>query len=96
MAENKNDAEAGEVDCENCNIVAQGSGQVNSGARMTPEKIAKTVSALNELQAQMNDMFPERETLIQQFVYALLTREHVLVFGTFGTAKSLMIGRFFV
>ena len=61
----------------------------------SPRKIEQTVDAIRELQEQLNYIFPERDTLITQFVYALLTREHVLVFGTFGTGKSLLVGRFF-
>ncbi|MCX6758602.1 MAG: AAA family ATPase [Candidatus Nealsonbacteria bacterium] len=59
------------------------------------KKIAETLRSIRELQEQLNRMFPERETLITQLIYALLTREHVLVFGTYGTGKSLLIGRFF-
>jgi MoxR-like ATPase len=62
---------------------------------MLPANLVETLRSIRELQEQLNRMFPERETLITQLIYALLTREHVLVFGTYGTGKSLLIGRFF-
>lgn len=50
--------------------------------------------SIRKLQEELNDLFPERENLITQLVYGLLTREHVLVFGKFGTGKSRLVERF--
>lgn len=51
-------------------------------------RIADVGEKLRTLGTELRFMFPEREHLIQQIIYALITREHVLVSGTFGTAKS--------
>ena len=52
-------------------------------------------SSIRTLQAELNELFPEREPVVTQLVYGLLTREHVLVFGTYGTGKSRLVDRFF-
>ena len=52
-------------------------------------------ASIRTLQAELNDLFPEREPVVTQLVYGLLTREHVLVFGTYGTGKSRLVDRFF-
>lgn len=57
--------------------------------------LSATADSIRKLQAELNDLFPEREALITQLVYGLLTREHVLVFGRFGTGKSRLVERFF-
>lgn len=58
-------------------------------------RLPEIASSLRELQSQMNDLFPEREALINQLIYGLLTREHVLVHGGFGTGKSRLVDQFF-
>jgi MoxR-like ATPase len=54
-------------------------------------KTQRTIKLIRQLQTELNELFPERESLITQLVYALLTREHVLVFGKFGTGKSRLV-----
>ena len=51
------------------------------------EKVAKT---LNDLREEMCDLFPERNDVIEQLLYALIMREHVLIHGVPGTAKTLL------
>ncbi|MDO8508027.1 MAG: AAA family ATPase [bacterium] len=52
----------------------------------------KEVIAISEkmrrIEADLNDIFPEREFLIRQIIMALLTKEHIMVYGEYGTAKS--------
>jgi len=48
-----------------------------------------------EFERELNFLFPEREGLITQLRYALITRHHVLTFGTWGTAKSKLTKNFF-
>ncbi len=43
----------------------------------------------------MSFIFPARTHLLQQILYALLTRQHVLIFGTFGTGKSDLVNTLF-
>lgn len=61
----------------------------------TAPNLPAIAASVRTLQEQLNDLFPERDELITQLIYGLLTREHVLVFGTFGTGKSLLVDRFF-
>jgi len=51
-------------------------------------RIAMIGQKIRALCQQLKDIFPEREVLIEQIMYALLTREHVLVTGPYGTGKS--------
>lgn len=51
-------------------------------------EIARIGEDVRRLIEQIGTIFPEREHLLQQVLYALLTKEHVLVFGTHGTGKS--------
>ena len=55
----------------------------------------KVCKELEALCAEMEEIFPEREYLIRQLKYALLTREHVMVHGDFGTGKSDLVHTFF-
>jgi len=52
------------------------------------KRVAATVKALKELASELNNLYPERSTLIQQMLLALMTREHVLVYGIYGSGKS--------
>ncbi len=54
-------------------------------------KTAETAEKIRQLRDELNDLFPEREPLINQLMYALLTREHLLIYGTFGTGKSWLV-----
>jgi MoxR-like ATPase len=57
--------------------------------------IAATAEAVRNLRTELNVLFPERESLITQVIYAILTRHHVLVFGRTGTGKSRLVSRLF-
>lgn len=59
------------------------------------DDLARVGGRLKALIDQLGAIFPERETLLKQAMYALLTKEHVLVFGTFGTGKSDLLGCLF-
>lgn len=52
--------------------------------------VARVSSALNQLRTELKVLFPQRENLIDQIVLALASREHVLVWGGTGTAKSAL------
>ena len=56
------------------------------------DRVADIGTRLRALIDQLGAIFPERETLLRQALYALLTKEHVLVFGTHGTGKSDLLG----
>jgi len=60
-------------------------------AQPNPQDLAR-VKTIGEkvrlLHDELNDIFPEREALMEMIVYALLTREHVMIFGPKGTGKS--------
>lgn len=58
-------------------------------------RVGKIGQQLRDLVEQLAGIFPERESLLQQILYALLTKEHVLVFGTFGTGKSDLLHTLF-
>ncbi len=51
-------------------------------------ELLKYASRLSELYRELNELYPERAHLTRQIIYALLTREHVLVHGMYGTAKT--------
>ncbi|MDO8558558.1 MAG: AAA family ATPase [bacterium] len=57
------------------------------------------IAVIGEKLRQMADelilIFPERRHLIQQIIYALLTKEHVLVWGTYGTGKTDLLRTLF-
>lgn len=46
---------------------------------------------MKQMEAELKEIFPEREQLINQIIYALVTKEHVLVHGVFGTGKSDLV-----
>ncbi|OPZ91080.1 MAG: ATPase RavA [bacterium ADurb.Bin425] len=55
---------------------------------LDPAKLALFSEQMKQLEAELKNIFPEREHLVSQLVFALLSREHVLVHGVFGTGKS--------
>lgn len=59
------------------------------------DRVARISNEMRGLMGQLKAIFPEREVLLDQILYALLTREHVLVFGTFGTGKSDLLHTLF-
>lgn len=67
----------------------------NASARLsspvTSERLNSFAEKINRLQEQLTEIFPERTQLIKQIVYALVTREHVLVHGVYGTGKSDLV-----
>lgn len=50
---------------------------------------------LQQLIDELTMIFPERRHLIQQIVRALLVREHVIIFGVYGTGKSDLVHTLF-
>lgn len=59
------------------------------------QKIRRIAKQMIGFQNQLNTLFPERENLITQIIYALLTREHVLIHGIYGTGKSQLVNTVF-
>ncbi len=53
-------------------------------------RIALVSGNLAQLRIELNLLFPQRQGLIEQVLLALTSREHVLVWGTTGTAKSAL------
>ena len=53
------------------------------------EKLKEAQKKIGEISKSMNLIFPERKSLIQGALTALLAKEHVLVLGPPGTAKSM-------
>ena len=49
------------------------------------------VAELNQLQTELNTVFPERQDAIEATLLAILSKEHVFLVGPPGTAKSLLI-----
>jgi MoxR-like ATPase len=68
---------------------------VSTSGIIEPAAPVETANKLIALRDELNDLFPERKELVDQLVYAVLIREHVLVFGTFGTGKSHFVNCFF-
>lgn len=55
-----------------------------------PERFRRAAARFREFFAELRHVFVEREGVIAQFELALLSREHVLMTGPPGTAKSQM------
>ena len=55
------------------------------------KRVLSIGEALRNLANELENIFPERRQLIDQIIFGLLTREHVLIFGRFGTGKSDLI-----
>jgi MoxR-like ATPase len=64
---------------------------VRKSTPVTPERLNNFAEKMNRLKEQLTAIFPERSQLIEQIVYALVTREHVLVHGVYGTGKSDLV-----
>ncbi|MBU6453299.1 MAG: MoxR family ATPase [Cyanobacteria bacterium REEB67] len=47
------------------------------------------------LAEELKEIFPERGDLIEQIIHALVTREHVLIHGDYGTGKSDLVTALF-
>jgi MoxR-like ATPase len=59
------------------------------------KRVQRTGKALQQLVSELNDIFPERSGLITQMLFAMLTREHVIAFGLYGTGKTDLMNTFF-
>ena len=66
-----------------------------SGSSTNVAEPSETVKKLLALRDELRGLFPEREELIDQMIYAVMIREHVLVYGVFGTGKSHFVSSFF-
>lgn len=58
------------------------------------EDIFEAMEQLKILERELNDLFPERQFLIRQMILAVLTKTNVLIYGIYGTAKSMLIRQF--
>jgi len=54
-------------------------------------RIVEIAEKLRALREEMISIFPERSHLITQAIFALLTREHLLIYGTFGAGKTDLV-----
>ncbi len=52
------------------------------------DRVAQVGSKVRSLIEEMRIIFPERGAVLEQIKYALMTRHHVLQYGTYGTGKS--------
>src|SRR3989344_379273 len=68
---------------------------VMDGASLDMPRIAAVGSALRELVSELDTIFPERTRLLNQIMYALLTRHHVQMFGEYGTGKTDLMNSLF-
>lgn len=57
--------------------------------------IAQTGNKLRLLEQELKSIFPGRDHLITQMIYALVTMEHVLTWGPSGTGKSDLLNALF-
>lgn len=70
----------------------QQTNQQTAQARPSIDSIKNLSKDLTGFSQEMKDFFREREYLVDMTVYALLMREHVLIFGAYGTGKSEFTG----
>lgn len=59
------------------------------------KRLAAFAGQMRELTSELSDIFPERDHLVAQIPFALLTREHVLVHGVYGTGKTDLVNAVF-
>lgn len=64
--------------------------RLDGASKMDAQQLTTFGEHMRQLIAEAGQLFPEREHLIHQIAYALLTREHVLVHGVFGSAKTAL------
>jgi MoxR-like ATPase len=69
--------------------------QTKSAQSIDLARVASIGDKLQTLSTQVISIFPEREDLVHQILNAILTREHVMVTGVFGTGKSDLINTIF-
>jgi MoxR-like ATPase len=78
-----------------CPSETQGHMHLDGASPMDAQQLNTFGEHMRQLIAAAGQLFPERDHLIHQIVYALLTREHVLVDGLFGTAKTALMNTIF-
>jgi MoxR-like ATPase len=66
-----------------------------TSVQIDTNRLHAIVSSLLTLEKELQALFPGRETVIRQLLLATLTREHVLMFGRYGTGKSDLVASFF-
>lgn len=66
-----------------------------TASKVDLKRVAKVGDGLRQLRTELRAIFPERRHLIEQILYGLLTQEHVLVHGRFGTGKSDILNSIF-
>lgn len=59
------------------------------------DDIFEAVDQLQQLEVELNQLFPGRAFLIHQMALAVLMRMNVLIYGIYGTGKSALIKQFF-
>jgi MoxR-like ATPase len=62
--------------------------QLKVGTPPTDPKVAQAAQAFAQLFTDLRRKFPERDHILEQVELALLSREHLLLFGPPGTGKS--------
>jgi len=67
----------------------------NQSATVDLGRVGEIGTKVRQMVDELSFIFPERLHLINQIVFALLTQEHVLVFGLHGTGKSDLIHTLF-
>jgi MoxR-like ATPase len=60
------------------------------------QRVRPIAELLKLLEEELNVIFPEREDFVRQIILALLTREHVLVFGPHGAGKSDLLANVYL
>lgn len=74
-----------------CPLEAQVHTRPDGAAKIDARQLQQFGEHMRHLMSEAGQLFPEREHLIHQIAYALLSREHVLVCGPFGTAKTALM-----
>jgi MoxR-like ATPase len=59
--------------------------------KLTEACHGQAAGKLRALRDELIELFPEREQVITQCIFALLTREHVLITGVYGTGKTDLV-----
>lgn len=74
-----------------CPCEAQVQTHLDGASTMDARQLTTFSEQLRQLMAEAAQHFPERDHLITQIAYALLCREHVLVVGPYGSAKTALM-----
>ena len=67
----------------------------STNGEYSDQELLECAQELKRLFDELGELYPERTHLMNQLLFALLTREHVLVHGMYGTAKTALANAVF-